>query len=447
MNCGSCCGGCIRILCCCGRASCRDQDCFGIETAMEWDGLSVCHAAIVELNSPLDRITMTDAWYKTIQTHPFLRAKWSRGFIAKVKENTEPTYLEIPGSQDMVDQLIIHSNKDAKFAELTVCEQGLTIQILVTIPHSLADGTAMMIILNDLLKFYEKPHQSAILNEDYPVQAEKLKPKLSKEAIKNYKRKILTQQKEFKNVVPHQKFKERDPEYMPTHVTIRKGTPDGLQKLLHFCRNNGITVGTYLMAAFNCALAQDKMVKLGNELKMDIDFNLRDRFPQKLGNTVVACYIGVGSIVPKAELTETLVDVAKRIKNEINEQLENQEPFMMRAMMDILGSSDGKEFNKPINNHIASSVNFSNIGKYKFETQFNFGKIRELYCSGNKWTKAYEYCLTVQTTDKLCLTITHPTMPIYEPTANIYGEYLMLFANDPERFGNMTLKDYENFLN
>ena len=85
---------------------------------------------------------------------------------------------------------------------------------------------------------------------------------------------------------------------------------------------------------------------------MDIVFNLRDRFPQKLGNTVVACYVGVGSIFPKADFEETIVDVSKRIKNEINEQLKNQEAFMMREMMDVLGSSNSKEFTKPINNHI-----------------------------------------------------------------------------------------------
>ena len=102
----------------------------GIEFAMNYTGLSVCHAAILELNTPLDRPTMTGAWYKTLQTHPFLRAKWCSGFISKVKGNTEPTYLDITQSQEMVDQLIYHSNKDAKFAELTVCEQGLTIQIL-----------------------------------------------------------------------------------------------------------------------------------------------------------------------------------------------------------------------------------------------------------------------------------------------------------------------------
>ncbi|CAG5079584.1 Oidioi.mRNA.OKI2018_I69.PAR.g9288.t1.cds [Oikopleura dioica] len=418
MNCGCCFGGCVRALCCCGSASCRDQDNMGIEFAMNYTGLSVCHAAILELNTPLDRSTMTGAWYKTLQTHPFLRAKWCSGFISTVKGNTEPTYLDITQSQEMVDQLIFHSNKDAKFAELTVCEQGLTIQILVTIPHSLADGTAMMIILNDLLKFYEKPHQSAILDEVYPVQAEKLKPELTKEAQNNYKEKVLAKQKEFKNIVPHHKNSRRQ------------------QKASSFLSKEWNHDWHFLMAAFNFVNSR-VIQKLGNELKMDIDYNLRDRFPQKLGNTVVACYIGLGSINPKADFSETMVDVAKRIKKEINEQLENQEPFMVGAFMEAAQM-------KPENNHIDGSVNFSNVGKYKFDTEFSFGKIRELYCSGNKWINSYEYGLLFQTTDKLCVTITHPDMKEYNETAQIYLQGLIDVAEAPEVYGDMTLRHFAN---
>jgi len=96
--------------------------------------------------------------------------------------------------------------------------------------------------------------------------------------------------------------------------------------------------------------------KLGNELRLDLDYNLRDRFPKKLGNTVVACYIGVGSISPKADFEETIVDVAKRVKSEINQQLENQEPFMIKELITV---SDGKDFNNPENNFIGKQFHFS----------------------------------------------------------------------------------------
>ena len=53
----------------------------------------------------------------------------------------------------------------------------------------------MMIILNDLLKFYESPHLSAVLDEEYPLPDMKLKPELTAEATKNYQVMYLTQEK------------------------------------------------------------------------------------------------------------------------------------------------------------------------------------------------------------------------------------------------------------
>ena len=132
----------------------------------------------------------------------------------------------------------------------------------------------------------------------------------SQNVLKCPKTRIVEEQKLFKNVVPHQPFTTREPG--TTNVTIGAGTPDGAKKLLHFCRKNKITIGTYLMASFNFINSRVTVwnftffdfklwlqKKLGNELRLDLDYNLRDRFPKKLGNTVVACYIGVGSISPK----------------------------------------------------------------------------------------------------------------------------------------------------
>ena len=112
---------------------------------------------------------------------------------------------------------------------------------------------------------------------------------------------------------------------------------------------------------------------------------------------------------------------------------------------------------RPENNHIGNflsiilnkgfqgtSVNFSNVAKYKFEVQFYFGKIRELYCSGNKWIEQYEYGLLFQPTDKLCVTITHPNMKEYNETARIYFQGLIDVAEAPEVYGDMTLKHFAN---
>ena len=92
----------------------------------------------------------------------------------------------------------------------------------------------------------------------------------------------------------------------------------------------------------------------------------------------------------------------------------------------------------------ASSANFSNVGKYKFDTQLNFGKIKELYCSGKNWNKPYEYGLLFQSTDRLCVTLTHPDMAVYNETAQAYLQGLIDVAESPELYGDMTLRKFAN---
>ena len=93
---------------------------------------------------------------------------------------------------------------------------------------------------------------------------------------------------------------------------------------------------------------------------------------------------------------------------------------------------------------LASSANFSNVGKYKFDTQLNFGKIKELYCSGKNWNKPYEYGLLFQSTDRLCVTLTHPDMAVYNETAQAYLQGLIDVAESPELYGDMTLRKFAN---
>ena len=68
-----------RTLCCCGSKSCRDED--SGEFIMNLMDISVTHAAILDLHSPLDHAELALAWEKTLKKNPFLHAKWIAGFI------------------------------------------------------------------------------------------------------------------------------------------------------------------------------------------------------------------------------------------------------------------------------------------------------------------------------------------------------------------------------
>ena len=68
---------------------------------------------------------------------------------------------------------------------------------------------------------------------------------------------------------------------------------------------------------------------------MDVDYNLRDRFPKKLGKTTVACYIGWPSLKPEAEMKETVLETAKKASHNIKRQIDNHEHHMWRQIEDL----------------------------------------------------------------------------------------------------------------
>jgi len=408
---------------------------------MNSESITVTHAAILALQSRLDRTAISQAWEKTKMKNPFLHVKWSAGFIKNLPvDQSKPEFVSC-AEAEFADYFNASANIKVDSSRLMIYEAGLTIQIIVVTPHSLADGTSMMLILYDLLTFYEKPFLSQTLITEYPVAAQHLGPNLDPKMVQAFKEKTVRDAKAFKNVVPRVQFEKARPKKSPTKVTIGKGTPEASEKLLAFCRKHGITIGTYLTAAF--AFINSKIMKEHcKELQFGLDYNLRDRFPRKLGNTTVATYISENTHRPNAELHESIVQVAARMKADINRGIQNQEPFMLKALIDLY-IKDEKMFRPPEQNHCNSSVNFSNVGKYKFDTKYDFGEIQEMYCSGYNWCH-YEYTFLFQTTDKLCITITNMDMDLYNNSAQLYLDGFLELTENPEKYEFETLKSFAN---
>ena len=157
---------------------------------MNAESISVTHAGIIDLHSPLDRTAIDRAWENTKRKNPFLHAKWSAGFIKNIPvDKSKPEFV-----QCSVNEFEQYFNKSANMkvdsSRLMVCEAGLTVQIIVITPHSLADGTSMMLILHDLLTFYENPHLSQALVTEYPVAAMHLFPLLDSKKVEEFKVKL-----------------------------------------------------------------------------------------------------------------------------------------------------------------------------------------------------------------------------------------------------------------
>lgn len=441
MSCGCIFGSCIRTLCCCGSKSCRDENCG--EWIMNLMDISVTHAAILDLHSPLDHAELALAWEKTLKKNPFLHAKWIAGFIKNIPvEKSKPKFIKCAESS-FSEEFNKTANYKVQSSQLIVCDAGLTAQIIVATPHSIADGTSMMLILHDLLTFYESPHLEQNLVTEYPTSAHHLFPPLDKKQMRTVQNKMKAQAKTYKNVVPHVQFKKSRPKpsKIPTKITLGVGTPEGSDKILKFCRKNGITIGTYLTAAF--AFINSKITnEHSKDLRFGLDYNLRDRFPKKMGNTTVGLYICENAHQPNAELDETLVQVSKRMKEDIQEFLQTQEMFMQKALIELF-IKNHKELTPAAQNHTLTSVNFSNVGKYKADVKYSFGTVREMYCSGYGWDH-YEYTFLFQTTDRLCITITNMDMELYNSSAQAYIDGFLELTEDPEKYEFETLRSYAN---
>ncbi|CBY12812.1 unnamed protein product [Oikopleura dioica] len=413
-----------------------------IEETMDKSGLTICYAAKIRLNEALDKNRMRLAWKNTRAGEAFLQVSTREKSVTRVSEEfwQEPDFLEIPEEsfktahlQANITQQEIEKYKVC--SHLIVCQDNLMLQLIIRIPHSISDGTSFMIIVNSLLKQYDNlvaPSEQPPL----PKPASQLQPVVKKDFIESFKKRYHRDLINFKNTTPHSIEENRD---SGAYLTTGCGTPEGAENLLSYCRANGITIGSFLAAAVTFINA--KLTKTFNEdFKLDVDYNLRERFPEKIGNKIVSCFVGWPSLRPNAELSDTLLEVAKKIHAELKLHMSEESHHQFGSIQELLSEHEAVyDEIAAKNNRVTSSFNFSNVGKYKFSLKYEKCEILELFCTGEGWANICEYCTLFQTTDKLCISITHLNKPEYNAAAQKMVESLIEFTEDPKAHENYVL--------
>ncbi|CAG5110890.1 Oidioi.mRNA.OKI2018_I69.chr2.g5240.t1.cds [Oikopleura dioica] len=413
-----------------------------IEVQMDNINATICYAAVVQLREPLDKERMAKAWANSRATEPHLQVSTKGGWIQQVPEELwqEPEFLEVPESNFRQAQMeanirLGEMKNENTCSHLIVCQDGLKIQLIIRIPHSISDGTSLMLIVNHILSQYDNLQRPKV-NSPLPRPASELQPEIDPKFIENFKKRYHRDLIEFKNTVPHELVENRNGN---AFLTTGFGTPEGAANLLKFCRANGITIGSFLAASVTFINAQ--MTKTFNEnFKLDVDYNLRDRFPKKIGNNTVSCYIGWPSLRPNAIPSDSLLAVAKKIHQELKLQMSEESHHQFDSIADLL-KENGAIYDAIAaeNNGVNASINFSNVGKYKFSTKYEKSEILELYCTGNGWANVCEYCTLFQTTDKICISITHTDKPAYHEAAKKLVQELIRFTEDPDEAGQIIL--------
>ncbi|CAG5084302.1 Oidioi.mRNA.OKI2018_I69.PAR.g10606.t1.cds [Oikopleura dioica] len=410
-----------------------------IEAVMNNDRVTVSFAAIINLKEPLDKKALNSAWFNVRRLNPFLRGRWENKVFVKFDHTDSDQLLEqgpeYRKSEDFKDDFQRVTNEftferlnELSFpSHLVVFGEGKRIQLTILIIHSLCDGKSMQKILTDLLLFYQHKNLNIYTGcetidgriEDVPKPISDLRQNLHNfpEKAKKYKKEFHDRLLNFQNVVPHEKFENIEkgrPQDLKSTMTLGCGTEEGAKKMKIFCKENGITVGSLLMAATAFINARImRSIEKSKQLNFDVIFNLRPF----LAANPVACYIFFSGTVPKVDASETLLEVAKRMIEEVKEKIDNSEHLMFPQFLHQL-EDDGGTYKKIMdaNNGVSNSISFSNIGQMNMETlNVTLPEITvdEVYCSGTRWNNVVEYTFLFQSTKKLCITITHFDLEVY----------------------------------
>ncbi|CBY33617.1 unnamed protein product [Oikopleura dioica] len=328
-----------------------------IETIMNNDRVTVSFAALIDFKENLDKSLLNSAWFRTRQLNSFLRGRWEKTIFKKFDYTdcaklSQPEYRKsdcchFKKQFDKITQEYTFEklNQLPVPSHLVVFGSEKRVQFTILAIHSLVDGKSMHNILNDLLFFYKNSQLNIFTGidaidskiEDVPKPLTELRPCFPEfsDKQKKYKAEFHKRLLNFKNVVPHQKFdgiEHGRPQNLKSTTTLGSGSKQGSKRLKLFCKENGITIGTLLIAATAFLNAKImKSIEISKHLNIDVIYNLRPHLTEI--NSSVACYIFSTGFCPAVLSHQTLLDIAKEMKDESNAKLDNLEHFMFPQLI------------------------------------------------------------------------------------------------------------------
>jgi NRPS condensation-like uncharacterized protein len=388
----------------------------------------------------------------TSRRHPQLRCLLdkSREHLVPLKNfHPSPSQIQIVDSDDW--EKIVHekSNQAFDFEGQTPYWEVVLIRcgtnnpskqvLLIEFHHCIGDGSSGYILINDILRFHQQyltngadaiddaslPLLSSVEDLCFPngpTDEEEAYLKTSLEKLQHRRRKWL----------PVLKFSKVPSERSEHSMLYRDGTKENLGKLIKACRSHGVTVGSVLAAAAYFSVAKMYMALDENKFffDFDMDVNLRNRFDPALGNDDVSALIGMMAFSISVDASTTFWGLVKRVHAAIHQGLQEKQHFHyleVNKRYDQVGSSKesemagddqapyqaivdearGKDWEEltPAQQEAASKLgenrlswnkhghlqdmNFSNIGRYFFETTYGSTKVEKIYCAGSGWCPTF----------------------------------------------------------
>lgn len=178
------------------------------------------------------------------------------------------------------------------------------------------------------------------------------------------------------------------------YCILEDGNKENFLKIKNFCKENNITVGNMIFAAYYFATAKfgyEKLKQIDSnnfEVTVDVDVNLRDRTDIKLGYNHIALFISINEIKVKFTKQTKFLELCKIVKEKMAEFFKNKSFIYENKSNPGLKN---KNLDCVINQQfIPGDLNISNIGAYPFNNVYKLSdgtiKLNGLKCIGSPWT-------------------------------------------------------------
>ena len=223
---------------------------------------------------------MKMAWFLCRNKHPYLKVKIRNGELHQAKELSEVTFIKSDDIDAEIDRFAsanVAINRDPAPNDLCIVSSSNIastpnmICIMIRKLHSLSDGTSETLLVNDLLEFYDRLLQGEeleVTQEPFLSSSDNIGFKLGRGSpYTSFAEKMHQERIGMKVMIPYDKDMIYTVGGTKSGFIRGKGTSQGLQNLLSFCRVQGVTISNVIQAAMSFVTA-----KLNNTTDLRYEF-------------------------------------------------------------------------------------------------------------------------------------------------------------------------------
>ncbi|CAF1371050.1 unnamed protein product [Adineta ricciae] len=352
-----------------------------------------------------DKERLESALQQCINHHPNLRlniATFTKPyyFFQTKQSCSTPTYIELESKdewQRIVDDELntpFEFNNEAKglLKLFVLYDKDPTSRrqyLLLKYHHSIADGTSGMILLNTLLSCYFNRDQKLSTLSSLSDSETLAFPQVTNEDEKKTEdmiQTILAYKRQWKPMIPYEPATGRN-------LTIyHHGTPENMAQLLNRCRQEKVTIGSVLLTSIYFAIAElvkdtwlhDASSYFSN-FKFDLDVNLRHRYPSPLDrHEHIGLHIGMMTLNEIVISRETKFwSLCRVIFNDLQRNLSEGRHLTYLRANRLTSTDEQIDEQTKRNDGRINDLNFSNIGPYVFQREYEDLKLKHYYCVGS----------------------------------------------------------------